>query len=105
MLVLQEKWDSLRELVQNMAASTKVSTQPAIYGQLAAADVLRLKVEVQPSGLTTGACCICRHCAYQIGWTDSKCCHACMHQPATGWAIEEAYKQMRLCPRMGMLQP
>ncbi len=49
----QDKWDSLRDLVQRMAASSKVSTQPAIYGQLAAADVLRLKGEA-PAGLTTG---------------------------------------------------
>jgi hypothetical protein len=37
-----------------MASTTKVSNQPAIYGQLAAADVMRLKGQVQP-GLTTGA--------------------------------------------------
>jgi hypothetical protein len=51
---LQDKWDGLRDLVQNMASTTKVSNQPAIYGQLAAADVMRLKGQVQP-GLTTGA--------------------------------------------------
>uniref|UniRef100_A0A383VU35 Alpha-amylase n=1 Tax=Tetradesmus obliquus TaxID=3088 RepID=A0A383VU35_TETOB len=51
--VPKERWDGLRDLVQNMASTTKVSNQPAIYGQLAAADVMRLKGQVQP-GLTTG---------------------------------------------------
>jgi hypothetical protein len=53
LVCLQDKWDGLRDLVQNMASTTKVSNQPAIYGQLAAADVMRLKGQVQP-GLTTG---------------------------------------------------
>ncbi|KAF8066365.1 AMY2 [Scenedesmus sp. PABB004] len=51
--VPKDKWEGLRDLVQNMAATTKVSNQPAIYGQLAAADVMRLKGEA-PAGLTTG---------------------------------------------------
>lgn len=52
-LCLQDKWEGLRDLVQNMAASSKVSNQPAIYGQLAAADVLRIKGEA-PAGISKG---------------------------------------------------
>lgn len=54
LFTVQDKWDGLRDLVQNMASSSKVSNQPAIYGQLAAADVLRLKGEA-PAGISQGA--------------------------------------------------
>jgi hypothetical protein len=46
-------WTGVRDIVQNVAASSKVSNQPAIYGMVAAAEVERLRVAV-PSALSTG---------------------------------------------------
>lgn len=39
----QDKWASVRDVVQQVAASSNVSTQPAIYGMVAAAEVQRLR--------------------------------------------------------------
>jgi hypothetical protein len=49
----QDKWDDVRRQVQELAASSQYSNQPAIYGMVAGAEAARLRGDL-PAGITSG---------------------------------------------------
>lgn len=55
---LQEQWDDVKRQVQELAASSQYSNQPAIYGMVAGAEAARLRGEVPGEGeWLTGRVC------------------------------------------------